>query len=60
MYERISQQECVIQKYGGTSVGDIHRIKAVAQRVARFHAKGWKKIAIVVSAMSEKQTDLSL
>ena len=27
----------IVQKYGGTSVGSIDRIKNVARRVARFH-----------------------
>ena len=27
----------IVQKYGGTSVGGVDRIKNVARRVARFH-----------------------
>jgi aspartate kinase len=41
----------IVQKYGGTSVGSPDRIKAVAQRVAKYHAQG-HKLVIVVSAMS--------
>jgi len=41
----------IVQKYGGTSVGSSDRIKNVAKRVARFHAKGHQLI-VVVSAMS--------
>ncbi len=41
----------IVQKYGGTSVGNIERIKSVAQRVARFKAQG-HQIVVVVSAMS--------
>lgn len=41
-----------MQKYGGTSVGDPSRIRAVAARVGRYHRQGWKKLALVVSAMS--------
>jgi aspartate kinase len=41
----------IVQKYGGTSLGDIERIKSVAQRVARFKAQG-HQIVVVVSAMS--------
>jgi aspartate kinase len=41
----------IVQKYGGTSVGSIDRIKNVARRVARFHREGHQLI-IVVSAMS--------
>jgi len=41
----------IVQKYGGTSVGSPDRIKNVAARVAKYHAKG-DKIVVVVSAMS--------
>jgi aspartate kinase len=41
----------IVQKYGGTSVGNTERIKNVASRVAEYHAKG-DKIVVVVSAMS--------
>jgi aspartate kinase len=41
----------IVQKYGGTSVGSPERIKSVAQRVAKFKAKG-HKVVVVVSAMS--------
>lgn len=41
----------IVQKYGGTSLGNIERIKSVAQRVARFKAQG-HQIVVVVSAMS--------
>ncbi|HUL42324.1 MAG TPA: aspartate kinase [Burkholderiales bacterium] len=41
----------IVQKYGGTSVGSIERIKSVAQRVARFKAQG-HHLVVVVSAMS--------
>ena len=41
----------IVQKYGGTSVGNPERIKNVAARVAKYHAKG-DKIVVVVSAMS--------
>ncbi|HXZ97031.1 MAG TPA: aspartate kinase, partial [Burkholderiales bacterium] len=41
----------IVQKYGGTSVGSIERIKSVAQRVARFREQG-HQIVVVVSAMS--------
>lgn len=39
-----------VQKYGGTSVGDIDRIDKVAERVARAVAGG-EKVTVVVSAM---------
>jgi aspartate kinase len=41
----------LVQKYGGTSVGDPERISAVAARVAE-HVKAGDKIVVVVSAMS--------
>src|SRR5260370_35315010 len=41
----------IVQKYGGTSVGNTERIKNVATRVAKYHANG-DKIVVVVSAMS--------
>jgi aspartate kinase len=41
----------IVQKYGGTSVGSVDRIKNVARRVARFHREG-HKLVVVVSAMA--------
>jgi aspartate kinase len=41
----------IVQKYGGTSVGNPERIKNVAARVAKYHANG-DQIVVVVSAMS--------
>ncbi len=41
----------IVQKYGGTSVGSPERIKNVAQRVARWKARG-HQVVVVVSAMS--------
>jgi aspartate kinase len=41
----------IVQKYGGTSVGDVDRIRNVAVRVARCRAKG-DDIVVVVSAMA--------
>ncbi len=40
-----------VQKYGGTSVGTIERIEAVAEKVAGFRAQG-HDIVVAVSAMS--------
>lgn len=47
--------DIVVQKYGGTSVGSIDKIKAVARRVIAEKNKG-KNIVVVVSAMG-KTTD---
>ncbi len=41
----------IVQKYGGTSVGDIERIMAVAERVKRWRDRG-DAVVVVVSAMS--------
>jgi aspartate kinase len=41
----------IVQKYGGTSVGTIERIFAVAEKVKRYRAQG-DQMVIVVSAMS--------
>ena len=41
----------IIQKYGGTSVGNIERIKAVAERIKSWSNRG-DQILVVVSAMS--------
>ena len=41
----------IVQKYGGTSVGSVERIEAVADRVVRFRNEG-HDVVVVVSAMS--------
>jgi aspartate kinase len=41
----------IVQKYGGTSVGTVEKIKAVAEKVKRFQANG-DQVIVVVSAMS--------
>lgn len=41
----------IVMKFGGTSVGDIDRIKAVAERV-KAEADAGHEVAVVVSAMS--------
>lgn len=41
----------IVQKYGGTSVANSERIKAVAARVVRTVEEG-NKVAVIVSAMS--------
>lgn len=52
MYQYLNSNDVVVQKYGGTSVGTPERIQAVAERVARQHKAGLRRIALVVSAMS--------
>ena len=41
----------IVQKYGGTSVGNLERIKNVAQKVLRRHQEG-DELVVVVSAMA--------
>ncbi len=45
----------IVHKYGGTSVGSVERIQAVAARIASTAAQG-RQVVAVVSAMG-KQTD---
>ena len=47
----------IVQKYGGTSVGNPERIKNVAKRVAKFQAQG-HQVVVVVSAMSGETNKL--
>jgi aspartate kinase len=41
----------IVQKFGGTSVGDVERIRNVARRVVETQRKG-HKVAVIVSAMA--------
>jgi len=41
----------IVQKFGGTSVGTVERIRNVALRVAKWHAAG-HKVVVVPSAMA--------
>ena len=47
----------VVQKFGGTSVGDVERIRKVASRIARTVADG-RKVAVTVSAMGRTTDQL--
>ncbi len=47
----------IVQKFGGTSVGDLERIENVAKRVARAKERG-DDIVVVVSAMSGETNKL--
>jgi aspartate kinase len=47
----------VVQKYGGTSVGSIDRIRNVASRVARVYDEG-NSLVVVVSAMTGETNKL--
>jgi aspartate kinase len=41
----------IVQKYGGTSVGSVDRIRNVARRIVRYHRDG-HQLVVVVSAMA--------
>lgn len=47
----------IVQKFGGTSVGDVDRIRAVADHVARTKKHG-NDVVVVVSAMGKMTDDL--
>src|SRR5215216_1529084 len=47
----------IVQKYGGTSVGDTDRIRGVADRIVRAREQG-QDVVVVVSAMGETTDDL--
>jgi len=47
----------IVQKYGGSSVADVARIKKVADRVAAAKTAG-KDVVVVVSAMGDTTDDL--
>ena len=47
----------LVQKYGGTSVGDADRIRAVADHIARTRKSG-AEVVVVVSAMGKTTDDL--
>ncbi len=52
-----STMPLVVQKYGGTSVGDAERMRAVADHVARTRRQG-NDVVVVVSAMGKTTDDL--
>ncbi len=47
----------IVQKFGGTSVGDVDKIRRVAERVARTRAEG-NEVVVVVSARSGVTNEL--
>jgi len=48
----------IVQKFGGTSVGTVERIEAVADKIIDFHERG-DDIVVVVSAMSGETNRLT-
>ena len=49
--------DIVVQKYGGTSVGDVEKMKNVARRIASVRDEG-KQVVAVVSAMGQTTDEL--
>lgn len=47
----------VVQKYGGTSVGSLEKIRNVAERVIQSHKEG-NQVVVVLSAMAGQTDDL--
>ncbi|HUU41894.1 MAG TPA: hypothetical protein VMW42_13240, partial [Desulfatiglandales bacterium] len=47
----------IVQKYGGTSVGSIEKIKRVAEKVIEYYKRG-DKLVVVLSAMAGKTDSL--
>ena len=47
----------IVQKYGGSSVADVHKLKSVAARVMRTREQG-HQVVVVVSAMGDTTDDL--
>ncbi len=57
MFQDVTGTGIVVQKYGGSSVADVDKIRLVAQRIARTKAAG-KKVVVVVSAMGKTTNQL--
>jgi aspartate kinase len=51
------KKRIVVQKYGGSSVANVERIKAVAERITSYKNKD-TDVAVVVSAMADTTDDL--
>jgi aspartate kinase len=51
------KKKIIVQKYGGSSVANVERIKAVAERITSYKNKD-TDVAVVVSAMADTTDDL--
>ncbi|MGI6109969.1 MAG: aspartate kinase, partial [Eubacteriaceae bacterium] len=51
------KEKIIVQKYGGTSVGSVEKIKRVARRITDRQKAG-NKVVVVVSAMGKTTDDL--
>jgi aspartate kinase len=49
--------KCIVQKYGGSSVADIDKIKLIADKIAKTKEEGYN-IAVVVSAIGKTTNQL--
>ena len=52
MYSSTDKSRPIVQKYGGTSVGNVGRIKDIAARTRSIIDQGFRNLAIVVSAQA--------
>lgn len=52
MSQETGDRRVIVQKYGGTSVGSIEKIQAIAARVKELQVKNQQNVALVVSAMA--------
>jgi aspartate kinase len=50
----------IVQKYGGTSMGSVERIREVARRIARFAAEGHQLVAVPSAMAGETNRLLGL
>ena len=50
-------RKLIVQKYGGSSIADIKKIKNVAKRVVSYKKKGYK-LVVVVSALGDTTDEL--
>jgi aspartate kinase len=55
--QEIENMKILVEKFGGTSVGSIDRIKAIAQKAVAAQESGYQEV-VVVSAMGSTTDDL--
>ena len=53
----MKNRRLVVQKYGGSSIATLERVKEIAKRIAYYTRKG-KKVVVVVSAMGDTTDNL--
>ena len=56
----MKMQPIIVQKYGGTSIQDTHRIKNTAKRIMKYQNQGYKIVAFVSAMGKTTDTLLSL